>query len=202
MSEFQITIDGEAYIAHYGVKGMKQGVRRWTNPDGTLNEAGKRRYNLNRNWKPAPTRQQFENPNSYFFNTSNPTVGYDERKAREASAAETKKFINSGGAALGSAEVNKNVLKGRMPDGSRQGKSKEEREAEWRASYRAKQAKKTFEMGAEERKKQSKINYMLKQAKRIEQSAKKKAAAKKKGRNFLNLLFSENKTTSIKPGRR
>lgn len=32
------------YIAHYGVPGMKKGKRRWTNPDGTLNEAGKRRY--------------------------------------------------------------------------------------------------------------------------------------------------------------
>lgn len=32
------------YIAHYGVQGMKKGKRRWTNADGTLNEAGKRRY--------------------------------------------------------------------------------------------------------------------------------------------------------------
>lgn len=32
------------YIIHYGIPGMKRGVRRWTNRDGTLNEAGKRRY--------------------------------------------------------------------------------------------------------------------------------------------------------------
>lgn len=32
------------YIAHYGVPGMKKGKRRWTNADGRLNEAGKRRY--------------------------------------------------------------------------------------------------------------------------------------------------------------
>lgn len=32
------------YIAHYGVPGMKKGKRRWTNADGTLNEAGKKRY--------------------------------------------------------------------------------------------------------------------------------------------------------------
>lgn len=32
------------YIVHYGVPGMKKGKRRWTNQDGTLNEAGKRRY--------------------------------------------------------------------------------------------------------------------------------------------------------------
>lgn len=35
-------------IVHYGIKGMQKGKRRWTNPDGTLNEAGKTRY-ANRN---------------------------------------------------------------------------------------------------------------------------------------------------------
>ena len=31
-------------LIHYGIPGQKKGVRRWTNPDGTLNEAGKKRY--------------------------------------------------------------------------------------------------------------------------------------------------------------
>lgn len=31
-------------IYHTGIKGMKWGVRRWQNPDGTLTEAGKKRY--------------------------------------------------------------------------------------------------------------------------------------------------------------
>lgn len=33
------------YLAHYGIKGQKWGVRRFQNPDGSLTEAGKKRYN-------------------------------------------------------------------------------------------------------------------------------------------------------------
>lgn len=32
------------YLMHYGIKGMKWGVRRYQNSDGTLTSAGKRRY--------------------------------------------------------------------------------------------------------------------------------------------------------------
>lgn len=32
------------YICHHGVKGQKWGVLRYTKPDGSLNKAGKKRY--------------------------------------------------------------------------------------------------------------------------------------------------------------
>lgn len=32
------------YLMHFGIKGQKWGVRRYQNPDGTLTDAGKRRY--------------------------------------------------------------------------------------------------------------------------------------------------------------
>lgn len=33
------------YISHYGIKGMRWGIRRYQNKDGSLTQEGKRRYN-------------------------------------------------------------------------------------------------------------------------------------------------------------
>lgn len=40
------------YLAHYGIKGMKWGVRRYQNRDGSLTSAGKERYGKNKASKP------------------------------------------------------------------------------------------------------------------------------------------------------
>ena len=37
----------ETYLVHHGIKGMKWGVRRYRNEDGSLTPAGKRRYERN-----------------------------------------------------------------------------------------------------------------------------------------------------------
>jgi hypothetical protein len=36
----------DPYLAHYGIMGMKWGVRRYQNPDGSLTSAGKKRYGV------------------------------------------------------------------------------------------------------------------------------------------------------------
>ena len=38
-------------LKHYGVKGMKWGIRRYQNTDGSLTAAGKKRYAKNRELK-------------------------------------------------------------------------------------------------------------------------------------------------------
>lgn len=42
MSHYGYIVHSE--LAHHGIKGMKWGIRKYQNPDGTLTEAGKKRY--------------------------------------------------------------------------------------------------------------------------------------------------------------
>lgn len=45
MTGYRVVRDNELY--HYGVKGMKWGVRRYQNEDGSYTAAGKKRYSNN-----------------------------------------------------------------------------------------------------------------------------------------------------------
>lgn len=39
-------LTAEAYVGHSGIRGMKWGIRRFQNPDGSLTEAGRKRYGV------------------------------------------------------------------------------------------------------------------------------------------------------------
>lgn len=45
MSNVKIVQD-EDYLAHHGIKGQRWGFRRYQNPDGSLTEEGRRRYDI------------------------------------------------------------------------------------------------------------------------------------------------------------
>lgn len=65
----------ERYLEHHGIKGMKWGIRRYQNEDGTLTDAGKRRYankydyRESDSYKNATSRQKTYRTNQYNANS-------------------------------------------------------------------------------------------------------------------------------------
>lgn len=53
-----MTPEYEKYLAHYGIKGQKWGIRRFQNEDGSLTDEGKRRYNVAESdtWKKSESK--------------------------------------------------------------------------------------------------------------------------------------------------
>ena len=54
----------EDYLEHYGIKGMRWGIRRYQNPDGTLTELGKKQYEKERS-------EEIELVNDHYNNVRN-----------------------------------------------------------------------------------------------------------------------------------
>lgn len=114
MSYAIITYNDE-YLEHHGIAGQKWGVRRYQNPDGTLTEAGKKKYyidsdgslkKMNRKnlkkydykktdtYKNAASRQKATQTNVY--NSREWLIGKTAAKkahALEANGVDAKKFV-------------------------------------------------------------------------------------------------------------
>ena len=91
--------DGTA-LYHYGISGQKWGIRRFQNPDGTLTEAGKKRYLSDPDKSYKRLRKDIRNKRSELYGKSNrwrstTEIGENSKRVREISNKNYEAYVNS-----------------------------------------------------------------------------------------------------------
>lgn len=89
-------------LKHHGIKGMKWGVRRFQNPDGTLTSSGKARYNTN--LKQKDSRDMSDEDLQKSNRRLSQEAEYNRLSGRpyRNKTSTTDKFIKAGASSVGS----------------------------------------------------------------------------------------------------
>lgn len=102
MSTYDLITHNFDELYHHGIKGQKWGVRRYQNPDGTLTEAGKKRYGRlgsdpnNLRWVDKTAMRRAASKQIYFGTKK---IGKNQQKVldeyrKEANSLDSEKLLN------------------------------------------------------------------------------------------------------------
>ena len=80
---------------HYGIKGMHRGIRRYQNPDGTLTDAGAKRYTKEINRDDAKYHQSKEDAKMYKKKSEEASAKGNTKKAQKFSELSEKNRKNA-----------------------------------------------------------------------------------------------------------
>lgn len=109
-----LTSDGELY--HYGVKGMKWGVRRYQNPDGSLTAKGKKRLAKNEAYRDKLVKKSQKRIDRYNQWESEAKANIDDLKKYGKNSATYKRWKDEEYVKRESDYEERNKIKG--PDGT------------------------------------------------------------------------------------
>ena len=116
MGPYDKPFSPQEYLMHYGVKGIKWGVRRYQNKDGTLTKAGKERYSQN----------QQDGVDSFLKSVGSKKVSELTGSVNEDLAIQAVTYVSAFAAVLAVKAVQNRMLrKGRMKELDRLNREKD-----------------------------------------------------------------------------